>query len=224
MKLLLAEDEAAMSEALADILAYHNYMTDTVSDGEAALWYAQNGVYDGIVLDIMMPKMDGLEVLKQLRREGNRTPILLLTAKSEVESRILGLNLGADDYLPKPFAMEEFLARVRAMLRRRETYTPDVAVYGNISLDRNACLLRREERKIPMSRLETRLMELFMLNPGIYFTAEKILERVWGYDTEAQAGTVWVYISYLRRKLSELEADVKIISKRNVGYALEAEP
>ena len=223
MKLLLAEDEAAMSEALADILTYHNYMVDAVSDGEAALWYAKDGAYDGIILDIMMPGKDGLEVLERLRREGNRTPVLLLTAKSEVESRILGLNLGADDYLTKPFAMGEFLARVRAMLRRREAYTPDILTYGNFSLDRNTCLLQREGKDISMSRLEFRLMELLMLNPGVYFSAEKILERVWGYDTEAQVGTVGVYISYLRRKLSDLGADAKIVSRRNIGYALEAE-
>ena len=223
MRLLLAEDENAMSEALTDILTYHSYIVDTVSDGESALWYAKDGIYDGMILDIMMPKMDGLEVLRRLRLEGNRIPVLLLTAKSEVESRILGLNLGADDYLTKPFAMGEFLARVRAMLRRKEAYTPDVVTYGNFSLDRSACLLQREGKEVAVSKLEFRLMELLMLNPGVYFSAEKILERVWGYDTETQVGTVWVYISYLRRKLADLGADARIVSRRNIGYALEAE-
>lgn len=221
MKLLFAEDEPAMSEAVVDILTYHKYTVDAVYNGEDAYEYAATEKYDGIILDIMMPKLDGLAVLKKLRERGIHTPILLLTAKSEVESRIQGLNLGADDYLPKPFVMGELLARVRAMLRRREEYTPDIVSIGNISLDRSNYVLAGDNTKIPLSKLEFQLMELFLLNPGIYFSSEKILERVWGYDTDAEIGTVWVYVSYLRKKLTALESNAKIVSKRSIGYALE---
>lgn len=221
MKLLFAEDEPAMSEAIVDVLTYHKYIVDAVYNGEDAYEYATTETYDGIILDIMMPRMDGLEVLKRLREQGIHTPILLLTAKSEVENRIQGLNLGADDYLPKPFVMGELLARVRAMLRRREEYTPDIVQFGNISLNRNNYVLSSDKLQVPLSKLEFQLMELFMLNPCIYLSSERILERVWGYDTDAEIGTVWVYVSYLRKKLMTIEATSEIISKRNIGYALE---
>ena len=224
MKLLYAEDETSMSEAIVDILEYHNYIVDAVYDGADALAYARSEHYDGIILDIMMPKLSGLEVLQALRQEGCRTPVLLLTAKSEVEDRIAGLDAGADDYLPKPFDMRELLARVRAMLRRKEEYTPDVLTIGNISLDRQSYELRGRGKSFVLPRLEYQLMELLMLNRGIYLSTEDILTKIWGYDTEAEIGVVWVYISYLRKKLSELDAGVEIKTKRNVGYTLEAIP
>lgn len=212
MKLLYAEDEAAMSEAVVDILTYHNYMVDPVYDGEEALAYAQSGHYDGIILDIMMPKLDGLEVLRRLRAEGCRTPILLLTAKAEVEDQVQGLDLGADDYLPKPFSMDLLLARVRAMLRRREEFTPTVLPCGNITLN---------QQTFRLSKLEYRLMEVLILNKGIYLSTEDLLTKVWGYDTDAELGTVWVYLSYLRKRLTALHANVAITAKRGVGYTLE---
>lgn len=221
MKLLFAEDEVAMSEAVSDILTYHHYMVDAVYDGVTALEYARAEKYDGIILDIMMPGMNGLEVLKNLRKDGIHTPVLLLTAKSEVEDRIEGLDAGADDYLPKPFAMGELLARVRALLRRRENYTPDIIEYGNISLDRNTYELRRADESIVLSKIEYQMMELFMLNRGIYLSTEDILVKVWGYDTDAELGIVWVYISNLRKKLISLNANVEIKAKRNIGYTLE---
>jgi two-component system response regulator ArlR len=221
VKLLIAEDEPAMSEAVADILTYHKYIVDVVDNGEDALHYAMSGQYDGLILDIMMPKIDGLTALGEMRRRGLRTPALLLTAKAEVEDRILGLETGADDYLPKPFVMGELLARVKAMLRRREEYTPDVIRYGDISLDRSNCVLSSESSSFSLSRLEFLIMELFMLNPGISLSSEKILERVWGFDTDAEIGTVWVYISYLRKKLSALNTNVQLQTKRGIGYSLE---
>ena len=224
MKLLLAEDEIAMSEAVVDILNYHKYSVDAVYDGEDALYYARSQSYDGIILDVMMPKLDGLSVLRQLRRENNTTPVLLLTARAEVEDRIDGLDAGADDYLPKPFAMGELLARVRAMLRRRENYTPDVLRAGNVELDASRFLLSVGAGTLSLSRLEYQLMELFMRNPGITFPAEALLERVWGGDSDAEVGSVWVYISYLRKKLSALGANVEIRSKRGLGYSLEVLP
>ena len=221
MKLLYAEDEISMSEAIVDILEYHNYTVDAVYDGDAALEYARTEQYDGIILDIMMPYRSGLEVLKMLRREGRRTPVLLLTARSEVEDRITGFDSGADDYLPKPFDMGELLARVRAMLRRKEDYTPSVLTFGNISLDSRSFELKGKEGSVFLPKLEYQLMELLMLNKGIYLSTEDILVKVWGYDTDVEIGVVWVYISYLRKKLAELNADIVIKAKRNIGYTLE---
>ena len=221
MRILLAEDEVAMSEAVVDILDYHHYAVDAVYNGADALDYARSQNYDGIILDIMMPRMDGIEVLRRLRSEGNRTPVMLLTAKGEVEDRIRGLDAGADDYLPKPFAMGELLARLRAMLRRRESYVPDVLELGNVALDPARFELRCGGRVQSLSKLEYQIMELLMRNPGMTFSAETLLERVWGCDSDAGVGAVWVYISYLRKKLTALGADVEIASRRGLGYSLE---
>jgi len=221
MKLLYAEDEKSMSEAVVDILTYHNYIVDPVYDGAEALDYALAETYDGIILDIMMPRKNGIEVLKTLREKGINTPILLLTAKAEIEDRIAGLDMGADDYLPKPFAMGELLARVRAMLRRRETFTPDILKCGNISLNMQSYELSSGRQTFVLPKLEYQLMEILMLNRGIYLSSEDLLVKVWGYDTNAELGTVWVYISYLRKRLAALDANVAIVAKRNVGYTLE---
>lgn len=221
MKLLYAEDERSLSEAVVDILTYHNFLVDAVYDGADALAYAKNEQYDGIILDIMMPKRDGLSVLKELRADGCRTPILLLTAKAEVEDQIRGLDLGADDYLPKPFPMKLLLARVRAMLRRREQFTPSVLRCGNLSLDQRSFTLSVGAKRMTLPKLEYRLMELLLLNRGICLSTEELLCRVWGYETEAELGTVWVYLSYLRKRLSALHANVAIVAKRNIGYTLE---
>ena len=222
MKLLFAEDEVGMSEAVTDILTYHHYMVDAVYDGEEALDYAREETYDGIILDIMMPKKNGFQVLEELRREGCRTPILLLTAKGEVEDRIRGLDLGADDYLPKPFAMDELLARVRAMLRRRETFVPDILTCGDVSLNLQSYELSGNGKSFVLPKLEYRMMEVLMQNQKRYLSSEDLLVKVWGYDTEAEVGTVWVYISYLRKRLEALSGQVKIKVKRNIGYTLEA--
>ena len=168
-----------------------------------------------------MRKLDGFAILKTLRGEGCRTPILLLTAKTEVEARIQGLNLGADDYLPKPFDMGELLARVRAMLRRREQYQPDVLTYGGLALDPHNCELCGNGRSVRLSRLEYQLMEVLMLNQGIYLSSEDLLVKVWGYETEAELGSVWVYISYLRKRIESLGVQVAIRARRGVGYSLE---
>ena len=222
MKLLYAEDEISMSEAVVDILTYHHYSVDPVYDGKEALGYARVEQYDGIILAVMMPKINGLDVLRQLRSEGCKTPILLLTAKAEVEDRIQGLDLGADDYLPKPFHMGELLARVRAMLRRREEFTPDILQCGNISLNLQNFELSGSGRSFTLPKLEFKMMELLMLNQGIYLSSEDLLVKVWGYDTNAEIGIVWVYISYLRKRLTALNANIEIRAKRNIGYMLEA--
>lgn len=221
MKLLYAEDEISMSEAVVDILSYHKYVVDAVYDGADALDYALSEHYDGIILDIMMPKKTGLEVLQTLRQKGISTPVLLLTAKAEVEDRIQGLDLGADDYLPKPFAMGELLARVRAMLRRKDMFTPDILRCGNLSLNLQSYVLSSNTQSVVLPKLEYRLMEILMLNRGIYLSTEDLLVKVWGYNTDAELGVVWVYISYLRKRLQALKANVIISARRNVGYTLE---
>ncbi len=220
MQLLFAEDEISMAEAVTDILTYHKYMVDTVYNGIDAYNYAKSDEYDGIILDIMMPGMNGLMVLEKLRKEGIITPVLLLTAKSEVEDRIQGLDMGADDYLPKPFVMGELLARVRAMLRRKEQYTPDIIRVGNVSLNRQNYELMGPEGVTPLSRLEYRLTELLMINKGIYLSTDTLFFKAWGYDSDADSGAVWVYLSNLRKKLSSIGADVEIRAKRGVGYSL----
>lgn len=221
MKLLYAEDEVSLSEAVVDILEYHKYSVDTVYDGEEALSYLRVEKYDGIILDIMMPKLSGLEVLKTIRAEGCKTPVLLLTAKGEVSDKIEGLDLGADDYLAKPFAMGELLARVRALLRRRADYVPDILQIGNVSLNMQNYELRVNEKSLVLPNLEYKLMEVLMNNRGLYISTEDLLRKVWGYDTETEISTVWVYINYLRKKLVALGANVEIKAMRNVGYALE---
>ena len=222
MKLLYAEDEPAMSEAVTDILEFHNYTVDAVYDGAEALAYALEDHYDGIILDVMMPKMDGFAVLQALREAGDTTPVLLLTAKAEVEDRIAGLDLGADDYLPKPFATGELLARVRAMLRRREDFTPDILTCGDLSLNTSNAELRCGGTSVVLPRLEFKLMELLMNNLGICLSTEDMLTKVWGYDTDADIGVVWVYISYLRKRLTALGSNIEIKARRGVGYTLEA--
>ena len=221
MKLLYAEDEAAMSEAVTDILTYHKYSVDTVDNGRDALDYARNERYDGIILDVMMPNMSGFEVLNRLRAEGNTTPVLLLTAKAEVEDRIEGLDLGADDYLPKPFAMGELLARVRAMLRRREDFTPNILTVGDLALNQQSAELRCGEKSVVLPKLEYKLMELLMLDRGRCYSTEELLEKVWGYETEADVGVVWVYLSYLRKRLAALGSKAEIRARRGIGYTLE---
>lgn len=222
MRLLYAEDEVSMSEAVTEILTYHKYTVDAVYDGDEALQYAMTENYDGIILDIMMPKLNGIEVLSRLRNSGCKTPILLLTAKSAVEDRIKGLNMGADDYLPKPFVMGELLARIRAMLRRREDFTPDIVRYGNVYLNMQNFELGTDAQSFTLPKTEYKIMELLMLNKGIYVSAEDMLTKVWGYDTDADTNNVWVYISYLRKRLVALNANVEIKAKRGVGYTLEA--
>lgn len=221
MKLLYAEDEKSLSEALVDILTFHKYSVDAVYDGAEALSFAQNEQYDGIILDIMMPKIDGIEVLKRLRAEGCSTPIMLLTAKSEIEDQISGLDLGADDYLPKPFSTQLLLAKLRAMLRRKDDYTPSILTFGNISLNQHNYELSCENKSVVLRKMEYQIMELFILNENRLFSTEEILCKIWGYETETELGSVWVHISTLRKRLMEIDANVTISVKRSLGYKLE---
>lgn len=221
MKLLFAEDERSLSEAVVDILTYHKYIVDAVYDGNDAYEYALSGDYDGIILDIMMPKRDGIDVLAALRRNGCRTPVLLLTAKTQVEDRIRGLDTGADDYLPKPFDMGELLARTRAMLRRREEFHPDLLSFGDLTLNMQSGTLSCGNTEFVLPKQEYRLMEQLLVNHNIFLSSEDLLVKAWGYDTETDINSVWLYISYLRKRLAAMNSSVEIVSKRNIGYRLE---
>ena len=221
MRLLLAEDERGFSDALVAILEHNNYTVDAVYDGEDAYTYGLADNYDGILLDIMMPKMDGLTVLQKLRAENVRTPVLLLTAKGEVEDRVAGLNLGADDYLPKPFVMAELLARVRALTRRQGEYRHATLSFGNLTLDRNSFTLSSPSGSVMLSGKEYQICELFMANPRQLLSPEQLLTRVWGYDTDVEINVVWVNISNLRKKFAEIGGNVSIRAIRGAGYLLE---
>ena len=221
MRILLAEDEKSMSRALTAIFTKNNYSVDAVSDGEEALRYLRTGDYDAAVLDIMMPKMDGIEVLKQIRKDGNLIPVIMLTAKSQVEDKIEGLDSGANDYLTKPFDSKELLARIRAMTRVSTVQADSVLKYGNISLDRTTCELKGPEGSVKLSGKEYQMLELLMLNPSVLISTEKFLDKLWGLDSDADISVVWTFLSYLRKKLTALEANVQIKASRGQGYSLE---
>ncbi|HIY81835.1 MAG TPA: response regulator transcription factor [Firmicutes bacterium] len=221
MRLLLAEDERALSKALATILERSNYSVDTVYDGEAALEYLAADNYDGVILDIMMPKKDGITVLKELRSRGSKIPVLILTAKSEVDDKVLGLDSGANDYLTKPFHSRELLARIRAMTRAQSSQTSSVLQMGNITMDQRTYELSSPTGSFRLANREFQILELLMQNPGNLISAERLMEKIWGYDSETEISVVWVYISYLRKKLSALGANIQIRATRNVGYCLE---
>ena len=221
MRLLLAEDERALSKALATILERSNYSVDTVYDGEAALEYLAADNYDGVILDIMMPKKDGVTVLKELRSRGSKIPVLILTAKSEVDDKVLGLDSGANDYLTKPFHSRELLACIRAMTRAQSSQTSSALQMGNITLDQRTYELSSPTGSFRLANREFQILELLMQNPGNLISAERLMEKIWGYDSETEISVVWVYISYLRKKLSALGANIQIRATRNVGYCLE---
>ncbi|MCR5480807.1 MAG: response regulator transcription factor [Ruminococcus sp.] len=220
MRLLLAEDEKEMSNALVAVLKHSNYSVDAVYDGLDAYNYGISENYDGMILDIMMPKMDGIEVLKKLREKGINTPVLLLTAKSQVSDRIEGLDSGADDYLTKPFAMGELLARIRAMTRRKTEFSPNDLTIGNITLSRETFDLKGPSGTQRLGSKEFQMLEMMMVNKNTLISTERFMERIWGYDSDAEINVVWVFISYLRKKLVSVGADVEIKAARGVGYTL----
>jgi DNA-binding response OmpR family regulator len=221
MRLLLAEDEKELSRALIAILARNNYSVDAVYDGEEALSYLNSNNYDGAILDIMMPKMNGLSVLRQIRSQGNPIPILLLTAKSEIDDKVEGLDAGANDYLTKPFAARELLARIRAMTRENTGAVNSSLQMGNLSLDLASFTLSSPSGSLRLANKEFQMLEMLMGNSGQLISSERFFERIWGYDSEVEINVVWVYISYLRKKLTTLNANVQIKAARNAGYFLE---
>lgn len=221
MRILVADDEPEMTMVLQALLSREHYSVDVVHNGQDALDYGLSENYDCLVLDIMMPGLDGVQVLRTLRERNVATPVLLLTARGQVEDRIAGLNSGADDYLPKPFHNGEFIARVRALTRRSQAFTPSVLSAGNISLDCATFELRRGSATVRLGSKEFQMLEMLMRQQGRPISTEQFMERIWGYDSEAEINVVWAYISYLRRKLEAVGADVHITARRGQGYLLE---
>ncbi len=222
MRILIVEDEKHLAEAVAQILKRQNYTVDVVHNGEDGLDYGLSGIYDLIVLDIMLPKMNGIDILKKLRKEGIITPVILLTAKGDISDRVIGLDSGADDYLPKPFATEELLARIRALSRRKaDIQMEDNLSFGDVKLNPSTLMLSREEQQIKLTLRESELMEYLMIRKGLITSKELIIEKLWGYDSEAEHNNVEVYISFLRKKLQFLKSNVVVTTTRGVGYSLE---
>ncbi len=224
MRLLLAEDEKMMAEAVVAYLSYHGHQVECAEDGRTALEMAVLNDYDCLILDVMMPGMDGVSALKQYRKDGGMAPAIFLTAKSALEDKAHGFQAGGDDYLTKPFALEELLLRINAMAKRGRAILTKKMTFSDLTLDRDACALWCGNASSPLSHRELRLLEFFMRNPRVYFSADALLDRVWGIDAKAEQGTVWVHISYLRKKFELLGAHAVIASKRGIGYALEEAP
>lgn len=222
MRLLLAEDEKELSNALAAVLRHNNYSVDAVYDGQEALDYLLSQEYDGVILDIMMPKKNGLEVLEAARAAGCQVPVLLLTAKSQVDDKVKGLDAGADDYLAKPFVMKELLARIRAITRRQSNFTDNIISCGNMQLNRSTYELSVGQDKVRLANKDFQMMEMLMVNCGQIISTERFMEKIWGYDSDTDISVVWVYISNLRKKMASLGADVEIKAMRSQGYSLRS--
>ena len=223
MRLLYAEDEKSLARAVSTILVKNNYSVDVVYDGESALDYLATENYDGVILDVMMPKRDGFEVLRQMRARGDSTPVLLLTAKGEIDDRVEGLDSGANDYLTKPFDMKELLARIRAMTRVLSVQPDKTLTTGNVTLDCATYDLTGPGGSYKLAGKEFQMMEMLMRNPRKLISTETFMDRIWGYDSEAELNIVWVYISMLRKKLKAINADIGIKAQRGVGYYLEVQ-
>lgn len=224
MRLLLAEDEASLSKAIVTILKKNNYTVDAACDGVEALEYLEANEYDGVILDVMMPRMDGINVLQKIRKAGNCVPVIILTAKAEVDDKVMGLDSGANDYLTKPFAAKELLARIRAMTRSgAASVQPDSRLhFGNITLDCANFGMSSPFGCFTLANKEFQMIELLMRNPGQIISAEQFMDKIWGFESNAESNVVWTYISYLRKKLAALKADVEIKVRRNAGYSLES--
>lgn len=221
MRILIAEDEVGLAKGLKFLLEKNNFTVDMVHNGEDALAYAESVAYDAIVLDIMMPKKDGLSVLTELRQAGSSVPVMLLTAKAEIEDRVEGLDRGADDYLPKPFATQEFLARVRALVRRNAGYTDKTLSFGDACLDCGSYELRCGDRAVKLNNKEFQVLELFFRHPRRVFSSEHIMDKLWNLDSDVGIDVVWTYIGFVRKKLRSVGAGVEIRTVRGAGYALE---
>ena len=224
MRILVAEDDLRLLKSLVHILEINRFSVDGVDNGLDALEYACSGEYDGLVLDIMMPGLDGIQVLRRLREQRITTPALFLTARTEVHQRVEGLDAGADDYLPKPFSTDELLARVRAILRRRDSFVPDLLKFCAVTLDRSTYELSYNGSTIALSGKEFQVMEILMSNPHIIISTEQIISKAWGWDTGVDTSVVWVHISNLRKRLGVLSAPLRIRFIRGAGYVLEEAP
>ena len=222
MRLLLAEDEKEMSNAICAVLKHEHFSVDAVYDGQDALDYLDNDDYDGAILDIMMPKMDGITVLKKIRAKGIFTPVIMLTAKSQLDDKVEGLDAGADDYLTKPFAMKELIARVRSITRRSGEMADNVLTFSDIELSRSTFTLKSSGGEERLANKEFQMMEMLLEHPGQVISADQFMDRIWGYDTETESNVVWVYISNLRKKLKKIGSSVNIKAARGLGYSIES--
>ena len=222
MRLLFAEDDRDISKAVQTLLERSGYSVDAVYNGQDALDYIEQADYDGVILDWMMPKKTGIEVLARMRGKGISTPVLMLTARDAIEDRVEGLDTGADDYLPKPFAASELLARIRAMLRRKVDYQHDIIKYADIELDKSAMTITCGKKSVSLNNKAFQLIEMLVEHPGAVLSIDQIMERIWGWDSDAEVNVVWVNISTLRKKLTEIGAHLKIKAIRGVGYSLES--
>ena len=222
MRLLIAEDDRDISKALVMILEKNNYSVDSVFNGKEAYEYAVSDNSDGIILDIMMPELDGIEVLTKLRSERISTPILLLTAKAEVDDRVAGLDAGADDYLAKPFAISELLARLRAMLRRKGEFQPDILEFKSVTLNKATYELGYNDKYVRLASREFQMLEMLMKMPGQVIPTDQFMDKIWGWDSEVEVSIVWVYISNLRKKFATIQAPIEIHAIRGVGYCMGA--
>lgn len=221
MRLLLAEDEKSLSHALVTILEKSHYSVDAVYDGQEALEYLESEAYDGLILDIMMPKVDGITVLKTIRKQGNKIPVLILSAKSEIEDKVDGLDAGANDYLAKPFDARELLARIRVITRVNTESNDSLIRFCHVTLNRKTYVLKGEKAEFKLANKEFQMMELLMANPHQVLSTDRIFEKIWGYESDTEINIVWVYIAYLRKKLVKMHADIEIKAHRNVGYSVE---
>lgn len=221
MRLLLAEDEKSLSHALVTILEKSHYSVDAVYDGQEALEYLESEAYDGLILDIMMPKVDGITVLKTIRKQGNKIPVLILSAKSEIEDKVDGLDAGANDYLAKPFDARELLARIRVITRVNTESNDSLIRFGHVTLNRKTYVLKGEKAEFKLANKEFQMMELLMANPHQVLSTDRIFEKIWGYESDTEINIVWVYIAYLRKKLVKMHANIEIKAHRNVGYSVE---
>lgn len=221
MRLLVVEDEQRLADTLADILQNQKYLVDVCYDGESGLDNAMSGIYDAIIMDVMMPKMNGFDVVRAMRRQGNATPVLMLTARTETMDKVTGLDCGADYYLTKPFEIEELLACIRALLRRQGEVVSEELCFGSVVLNLSTCTLQCEQRSVRLSAKEFELMRILMSNRENIVPKETLLLKVWGYESDAEDNLVEVYISFLRKKLDFIKADVRIDVVRRVGYHLE---
>ncbi len=224
MRILIAEDDARLLKSLVHILQLNKFSVDGVDNGIDAMEYASSGEYDALVLDIMMPGMDGIQVLRTLRSRSITTPALFLTARAEISHRVEGLDAGADDYLAKPFSTEELLARIRAMLRRRDSFQPDLLTFGGVTLNRSTYELSVGSTTLALSGKEFQVMEVMMANPRMVITTEQLITKIWGWNAAVDTSVVWVHISNLRKKLATMQAKVRIRFIRGAGYVLEEEP
>ncbi len=221
MRILLAEDEKELCDALGVILKHSGYSVDTVHNGDDALAFLMTGIYDAAILDVMMPYKDGFTVLREIRSSHIDTPVLILTAKTGIDDRVTGLDLGADDYLTKPFASKELLARLRAIIRRKSESADNSICFGNARLDPLTFTLQVGNKTEQLSNKEFQMLQMLMMNPATIISVDRFMDKIWGYDSEAQINVVWVYISYIRKKLAAVGADFKISVVRNIGYRLQ---